>query len=375
MFNQVSSIYRNRSNAHTLKRKIDMELELTQKESAKELIEIEKKLDSYKPKKQRTSINDFVHYKNQKRTLDTLTKEKEQIKCQYVQMQEITKQLKPDYVASVVILVNNSKQNSKELFTIDPYRCSKCCHLYQFDPIRHLNICPNKRCGTIKRVLLVVEDKQTEIISFKNQELPLLIQKDAEDALVVANNLKKQQSKQRGSIDRVKAYREYLMQFEEHAKVTPDAVKMILYLEFNHIHMLNSLKCRPSAVSAILNEQEPEISIFQSCAIRITKEFNGEPIPILTLAIINNLCNRFLEVSSAAATLRNFGKLPSFEILTHLFLRTENRDDLAVLFATHKTSDVLRSGDAKMTELIEFCREHGKKDTNLLDWNRVPRAG
>ncbi len=237
MHNQVSSIYRNQYNAHALERQIDAELKITEIQSKRKVEELEHKLQTLHFKKPRTSIHDFVAYKNQERILHRLEEDKKHIANEYKYLQEKTSQLKPDHVASLVILATNSKQTSKkELFSVDPYRCFKCGTLYTLDPIGHIHICPNKRCRQIKRMLLVVEDRQNEIISFKNQEVPLLHQ----NVPAIQNNIDNKGAN-RSSGERVKPYREYLMQFEEHAPFTPDHIKTLLYLEFNHIHMLNSL--------------------------------------------------------------------------------------------------------------------------------------
>jgi hypothetical protein len=361
MFANRSNAYRNRSNLFVLKRKIDYELRELQSQTEKDVEEINDAIEIHRRqfKVPKTDISDFIFIQSHKRKLceleHTLKRRKGEVGC----FEQKTQNLKADHVASLVVLSTGIHRPSKELFLLDADRCGTCNRLYEFDALRHINACT--RCSAIKRVLFVVEDKQTDIISFKNQRLPLLPENTPLESIT---------KEHKGSQNRERDYREYLMQFHEDCEPIPEIVKRILYSSFDNIHFLNSLKCKPSSVVAVLKTQEPDIAKYQSYQHKIAKEFNGEPVPELSQVLIDALCVRFAEVAQAASQLTRFGKLPSFEILTHTFLRAERRDDLAIMFFTHKGSIVLRGADVRMRELVFQCAKSTKSD-----WSFVPRAG
>lgn len=148
-------------------------------------------------------------------------------------------------------------------------------------------------------------------------------------------------------------YRKYLTQFSEDS-IIPESLMKLLYEEYFCIHMLNSLKARPTSVQNILIAHNLNQFVHQS--VRLARHFNGEPIPMISTSLIDTLVNRFQDVAKCALTIANFGKLPSFEILTHMFLRAENRDDLASIFFLNKVS-ILDSSAEKLQKLIDKCVE------------------
>jgi hypothetical protein len=156
----------------------------------------------------------------------------------------------------------------------------------------------------------------------------------------------------RTALDRVKLYREYLSQFLDTAPFIPEYVLNSLYVSFHNIHVLNSLKCKLSSVEKHLNS-DPELSKFAYMSVRICKLFNGEPCPILSQALHDSLISRFVSISEASTASKS-GKLPSFEILTHLFLRLEHRDDIAIYFLTHKNMQAIKDSQAKMDGLLTY---------------------
>jgi len=370
------NLYRNRCNPHTLKRKMDLELELTEQKQPLLLEELEQKRNMLlMPMKKSAKINihDFVTYRSQKRKLQEIETKIEETYHSVHEFLEKTKYLKSDSVASLIVVANNSQTPCNEIFTKTMDHCVKCETMYECEPTLYLNICPC--CKFTKRLLIMAEDRQSEVICFKNQELPLLLSNYPEQIAsrqtqdVEAPILETNAKDERNLAERRKAYREYVIQWEEHAPIIPEFVKMKLYERFNHIHMLNSLKCRPSAVANVLKEQGAGMIPYQMYAMKITKEFNGEEIPVLTLELVERCCERFHQLSLAALSQDKIGKLPSVEILTHFFLRAEGRDDLARLFFTHKDYGPLRVTELKLRTLVDICAK------KFPGWDKVPRIG
>jgi hypothetical protein len=107
---------------------------------------------------------------------------------------------------------------------------------------------------------------------------------------------------------------------------------------------------------------------WSSLSIRITKIFNGEPVPVIPKETIDRLVARFDIIFRVASKQKK--KLPSFEFITNILLRIEGRRDLACSFALHKTRAVLRRIAANLTELIQYIQENDPDP--LLQWVNVP---
>lgn len=168
--------------------------------------------------------------------------------------------------------------------------------------------------------------------------------------------------------DRSPTYYRYLMQFVENRPEPPKRVMRVLYDEFNSIHLLNSLRCRSTSVKNVLHQYK--LYEYESISVDITRKFNGAPVPQIPEYIIHICVERFREVTETASHLKNFGKLPSFEILTHLFLRAEGRDDIAIVLFYDKTS-ILKSAAHKINLLVEACQENPNCKHN---WKHIPHT-
>ena len=365
------NMYRNRFNLDILKNKIVHERELlaTNHEKEFEILQKRKKLiENSQDETQSGWIGDFCTIRAKKRKLALLEKQEEDLNRNTDYFNERVTQLKPDHVASMIIF-GNITSNNKEVFMFDSYHCNKCGHLYVVHPIKHANICT--KCKKFTKALYLMEDVQTDSLSFNNQKKQLLLKNEPEEVARRAGKFidfdKKEHTK---PVDRTQPYKKFLSQFAEDAPKTPEEVKNILYLNFVFIHVFNSSKCRPAPIATILKNNN--LLEFVSYSNRIARELNNEPVPLLSLALIDILLLRFKEINLASLSVPNFDKLPSFEILTHTFLRAEKRDDLANFFYTHKASNVLRTADIKLRELINACQLLPDRKT---DWGTVPRGG
>ena len=366
---QVVNAYRERSNLNILKHKILHERNLLDLYRNKELDIITKQkflLEKSTDETQSGWIGDFATLRSKKRKFEALNQREADLVNHAEIFKERVKQLKPNNVASL-ILFGNIVCNSKEVFTFDANRCSKCGNLYKIDISKHINKCLT--CKLFVRALSIVEDTQTDSLSFKNQKFPLLLQNDPDQISKRANNATTEEP--RSCIDRKGSYRKYLMQWASNIPEIPEDVKKLLYSNFTFIHTFNDeRKCRAAPIVKIFYKNN--LTIHVPYAARIAKELNNEPIPNLSTNLISNLLDRFEEISLATAFVSNFDKLPSFEILTHTFLRAEKRDDLANMFHTHKAASALRCADIKMRELIEACKKLKDRKSN---WDFVPRGG
>ncbi len=372
----VKNLYHNRSNIDILKNKILHERDLMKIKYEKEFeyIQIKKKLLlESQDETQCKWIGDFCTIRAKKRKLEELNKYEANLNQNTSHFDERVSQLKvkPDHIASLIIFANITS-NNKEVFLVEPDRCNKCGILYVLNIINHSNKC--LICKKFTRALSVTEDIQTECLSFANQKTPLLLKNQPEEIAKRNNNnsavvITARRDKS-NSNDRKCAFKKFLLQFASDALPTPDEIKRIIYENFIFIHIFNSSKCRPAPIANVLKLNNLPQYVSQS--VRISRELNNEPIPSLELDLIERLVIRFEEINIAATNVKNFDKLPSFEILTHTFLRAEKRDDLANYFSTHKAANALRSADIKMRELIEECSKIPNVKSN---WTCVPRGG
>ncbi len=310
--------------------------------------------------------------------------------------------LKAEYVASLAVL-NYASGNLEELFAIDADRCN-CGRIFHFETITHENVCT--ACNVCCRVLIAAEDIQTDVLLLKNKQNPtsaflqrlqrisdpnppqspanpdlLLLQTQQPDVilrpaipliessfplpLATAIASKTHIANKLGNIT---TYRKYVMQFAPDACPIPKHVWKLLYESFASIHLLSSLRCKPVPVTKILKDNNLQMYISHSA--RITKLFNGEPVPVLSHQLIENLLRRWKELRDVAALSTDIKGLPAgIEMLTHVFLLAEGRPDLASAFTTHKTNNVSATQTQKFCQLIEKCARTSKLSWRIESWN------
>ncbi len=364
------NVYRNRYNLEILKNKISHERELLAINREREFDVVHKRKKLIEESKDETQcgwVGDFCTLRAKKRKIEQLQRFETELQDTTLHFNERVSQLKPDHVASLIIF-GNITSNNKEVFMFDSFHCNKCGHLYVLNPIKHANVC--EKCHKFTKALFVIEDIQTDSLSFSNQKKPLLLQNEPEEVAKRANitldsSFQKLKTK---PVDRLQAYKKFLSQFADDVLPTPQEILVVLYRNFNFIHVFNSSKCRAAPIAAILKNNN--LNEYAQQSARISRELNNEPSPKLSWKLIDILLLRFEEITTASSFIVNFDKLPSFDILTHTFLRAEKRDDLANFFYTHKAPSVLRSADIKIRELIDKCQTFGK-----ADWSCVPRGG
>ena len=234
-----------------------------------------------------------------------------------------------------------------EKFLIDQNRCVHCNVLYTFDNVTNVHVC--QTCGRTVDVLFINEDTMSETQYVADMQMTgTSVSKSTEYNYV-----------------RSPLYRRYLSQFGEDLPGIPLEVMRVLYKYLSNIHLQNSIRCRPTPVTNILRTHG--FTKWAACAMRITKMFNGEPIPMLSLTLIDRLVERFELIFTVATAQKH--KLPSFEFITHILLYLEGHADLAQSFVLHKTRVVLRRIAADLYTLIDTVKT---STTQNLVWENLP---
>lgn len=312
--------------------------------------------------------------------------------------------LKPEHVGSLAVL-SYASGNREEIFNIDPDRCS-CGRIVHFECITHMDICLT--CKICKKVLLAVEDLQIDLMhkmpvnkrETAAQRQQQQQQHAANTSAGVISSSSRQGSKQKDDKDddddgkdepnkRMKvetetsslstttarktpkpanhvSFKRYLMQFSETAIEIPQTAWKTLYESLASIHLLSSMRCKPVPIEKILKDNH--LQAFIPHSTRMAKMFNGEPVPVLSMDLIERLVQRYDELYQAAVVLfqkQAYTKisLPGKEMLAHVFLVMEQRSDLASAFTTHKTNNVSQLEKQKFWDLLHECSK-----TSSLSW-------
>lgn len=251
---------------------------------------------------------------------------------------------KDQYVGRLVI-ANRIMNRPTETFYMDPDKCMSCNEYYSFNSVINVNIC--NRCGYTVEVLFISEDNSQDVLVNKDPGTgsTRTVDKPTTDYQYVRSPL----------------YRRYLNQFSEDVGPIPVEIMRVLYKYLSTIHFQNSIRCRPTPVSNILRQQG--FPKWANMSIRISKVFNGEPIPILSKELIGRLVERFEIIFDESS--RRKQKLPSFEFITNILLRIEGEIELAQSFALQKTRTVLRKIFNELTTIIDVIRTRDTK----FDWD------
>lgn len=255
---------------------------------------------------------------------------------------------KDQHVARLV-LSNSIMGRPTESFFSDPDRCTYCHMFYVFDSVTNVHTCP--RCGYTVDTLFISEDNSQDV----------LVTKDPNTGSSVLNRQTSDYHYIRSPL-----FKRYLSQFGEDVPVIPTEIMRVLYRYLSNIHLQNSIRCRPTPVGNILRTHG--FAKWSSLSIRITKIFNGEPVPIIPKKTIDRLVERFDTIFREASKQKK--KLPSFEFITNILLRIEGRGDLAASFALHKTRSVLRRIANELTGLIDQVRMNAVDQS--MSWENIP---
>ena len=141
----------------------------------------------------------------------------------------------------------------------------------------------------------------------------------------------------------------------------PEDVMLLLYRELSYIHLMSSTRSRPATVADTMRNNG--YSHLVPHAVRISRMYNGEDIPVIQLEEMERLVYRF------RVLLRSFGdesrrNLFVFEILAALVFRAEGRNDLVDVVLEHKSKALSKLGDPKLVALIH----RAEKTDPALSW-------
>jgi predicted Zn-ribbon and HTH transcriptional regulator len=252
-----------------------------------------------------------------------------------------------DHHIGRLVISNRIMGRPTESFFTDPDKCKRCGIFYIFDHVTNIHTCT--KCGYSIDVLFISEDNSQDVLVTKDPNIGSSSgSKTPSDYHYIRSPL----------------YKRYLGQFGEDVPVIPTEVMRVLYRYLSNIHLQNSIRCRPTPVGNILRTHG--LAKWANLSIRITKLFNGEPIPLIPVEMIDRLVLRFDLIFRESS--RQKQKLPSFEFITNILLRIEGRPDLSVAFALHKTRSVLRRIAGDLYKLIDLV----KLSDSGLTWDNLP---
>jgi predicted Zn-ribbon and HTH transcriptional regulator len=349
--NTSTTIYTNRSNRYVIdrmldvgKRKWESSAQETYEESRREIDDLEKCVIN-------PGLSYFVDMSRKNKRLKVL----HEITASYESQGHekkwyfMTNQLyqKSDNHVGRLVLSNRIMGRPTENFYMDPDTCSTCMIFFVFNQVTNIHVCP--KCGLTKDVLFISEDKSQDVLVTKDPNT------GTSDTIKPVSDY---------HYIRGPLYRRYLSQFAADAPVVPISVMRVLYKYLSNVHLQNSIRCRPTPVANILRTHG--FPKWANCSVRITKLFNGEPVPCIPIELLNRLVNRFDLIFQEASTRKK--KLPSFEFITNILLRVEGRDDLAQSFGLHKTRNVLRRIFTELCDVIRCVSQTSQEFT----WDHLP---
>ena len=350
-----TNIYTNRSNCHVIDRMLEHgkrkwldDKTILYNQYKEELQKIESDTSSCGTDEyRRTEISRFVNEAKKQKKIDRLRKYmKEYENDQHiVEWDNMISQLynRPDQYVGRLVIANRIMQRPTETFYMDPDKCMTCNIYFTFDNVTNINICTH--CGYTTEVLFISEDNSQDVLINKDPGTGSIqvTEKPATDYQYIRSPL----------------YKRYLNQFSENAGPIPIEIMRVLYKYLSTIHFQNSIRCRPTPVSNILRQHG--FSKWANMSIRISKVFNGEPIPVLSVELIKRLVDRFEIIFEESS--RQKKKLPSFEFITNILLRIEGEIELAQSFTLQKTRNVLRKIYQDLVKILDVIKINDTKYT------------
>lgn len=216
-------------------------------------------------------------------------------------------------------------------FFINVDTCSDCKQHFVFDVRSHKASCPS--CGISKNIIYCKQDMKRDYQTYVYRRIPL--------------------------------YRRFLKQFSIKIKEIPRHVIETCYNDLLNIRTPTDIKVRVTPILSILRKHKLQQWTYMS--IRITKELNNQPIPLLTEDQISVLGHRFCLINRAFISLsKERKKILNFEYLTKQFLYMEGLTELADKFTYHKTKAVLDMANSLMSACIDYLYKHDLHEN--LNW-------
>ena len=253
-----------------------------------------------------------------------------------------------------LVTVNNLLDVCSEFYNVDSELCRQCGGIMTFDHVTFIQTC--KLCQLSHLSIFAIEDKSQDLIVSKTgQATEQGAQEQRTTALEAVAAKRVPPSHKKDPVHhRTAAFRRYLSQFAVTRPEIPEDVMLMLYHELSYMHLMSSTKSRPATVADTLHVNG--YSHLVPHAVRISRMYNGEPIPVLELDQMDRMVRMF------TVLLRSFGdekkrNLFVFEVLAALIFRAENRSDMVDVVLEHKSKVLSKLGDSKLVALIKRAKQ------------------
>lgn len=298
-----------------------------------------------------------------------------------------------------LVFLQNLVDSEKESLTIDSERCKKCGGLFLMDPITNVNVCI-KCCLVVER-LFIQEDSATDVLILRsgvsgtnnnarkrkkgicttyladeNSKLLLDRATGKKSRFLTVSEMTTSHEYQKKECDtvlakisdvrkRVSSYSRFIEQFGEHQPDIPDEVMSVIYNDLSTVHLMSSVRCRPTPIATILRNHG--YLKWVPFANVISRQFNGQECPRLSASLLQKLRARFELISSI--TTEQQRKSLSVDLVTSICLRAEGYPELAQMFSLIKTRHVASVNSERVRAIIE----QAKKLNSSIDWDLVFR--
>lgn len=336
-----------------------------------------------------TSVN---AYRAQQRRLAEVREEIDGLKCAKARFETQSSQVRTFGTVDTLTIVNNILGRGPEILSVDADRCEKCNGILTFDQPRNLSVCGI--CNTVISRLFVAEDSTVDVlilrVGMSGTSAISRSRKQGGNTLVLGNDESKarhlqilgetkdtitmsstQRPKRKKStcaplsenpdrkelqlhavadhvVKRVGQYKEFLNQFAENRPEIPQKIISLIYRELAPVHLLNSVKCKPTPVCTILRNHA--LHEFIPMAPLISRTFNGQPTPKFNMDLIGRLQKRLSVLAQVSTETQR--KSLGIELLVAVCLRCEGEDDFARAFSLLKTRVVLRTANERLKNVI-----------------------
>ncbi len=375
--NRVDTIYVNRTNPVIAKKKVANALEnfkKRQRELAGEM--------GGRPKKRKASVLDqgdtmgLLRARYSKREADETeefcSEEKVQGRIEGFQ-RKCEALVKYGHVGTLVV-IDHLMDRPGNMYSVDTDVCQECGFVFSFNSVTYMKTCCY--CSYSVTSIFFSEDRSQDMNVNKmaathsgsstthpetarkrrSQTGELSTIRDSNSTIEHQNRSKREsQIRQKTAV-----FRKYLRQFTRDRPKVPAQVMFVLYQELSFVHLMSSVRCRPTPVASILRQKG--LRKYADQAVRIASDFNGVELRDVDPETAERLTRRFALVSEAAAETRS-NRVITFDTLAAVVLLCENRPDLAELVTTQKTCT-----PANINQFVLLVLKIAQEKDPSLDW-------
>lgn len=345
-------IYTNRACKYVMKRKIEKSRHLLHQSLAEQEKIVQQRIRAI------PSSSDKTTSLREKARVKSLLRLKTQLQQITVRKQGFERQVQSIQkygTVGTLVTVNNLLGVEAEFYNVDSELCRQCGGFTTFDHVTFIQTC--KTCRLSHLSIFATEDKSQDLIVSKTGQATEQGAQESSDSGAASSAAAKKPASAAHKKDpvhhRTAAFRRYLSQFVVTRPDIPEDVMLLLYRELSYIHLMSSTKSRPATVADTLRVNG--YSHLTPHAVRISRMYNGEPIPSVELAQMDRMVHRF------RVLLRSFGNekkrnLFVFEILATIVFRAEKRPDMVDVVLEHKSKILSKLGDRKLVCLVQRAK-------------------